>query len=197
MQEWKREYIERLDYEKRLFEKEFHIKLSAKFDPARWVRSYFLREPQVRWSNIQDCGSNCNAIDLWFIVFSERDVNKDYALRMKYKLYKQIYYPYEWEHSCDDTFSWETSNVRLYCKHLYAVLLFIDKNLLEKCKNMAESTFVPNERFLFDAKKIVYSKEKAPEKVSQIFGLMKEELTLNEGYKLERLNRRIDYLRKV
>jgi len=202
MQEWKKEYLRVLEYEKGLFEKEFRIPLSRKFSPDRWVRgtiNYFLKEPEVIWSNIKYCGSGCNTIDIWLRIFSEKDTNKDYAFRIKYRFYSQngLYYPYEWEHSCDDTFSLGTSSINLCCKHLYTGLLFIDKRLRGECEKIAESTFIPNQNFLSHAREIIYSRREASEKLSLLFNLMKKELSLEEGRKLAVLNKRIEYLRKV
>lgn len=207
MQEWKKEYLNVLKYRKKLFEKDFGIKLHETFDPIRWIRGYRIKKPEIRWDNFKyyeeenSSTKKCEAIDIWMLVYSELDEDKDYMFRIKYKPYgrDKTFYPYEYEHCCDDTFSWGISGVRLHCKHLYGVLVFIDENVIPKHLKIriAKTTFRPNQKFLSQAQKIVDSREKVPQKLELIFDLMSDELSLKEGYYLKRLNKRLEYLKKV
>ena len=205
MEEWKKEYFKLLEDEKKLFGWKYKIELDEKFDPRRWVRSYFdSKKPSIRWSNLdfyEECLEEEKSIDIWLLIPS-KEGEKNHELRIKYrpiyKIYNNLkYYPYEFEHSCDDTFSTGTSGHPVYCKHLYKALLFIDEEITPKYREIVKSTFKPNDRFLNETKKIENERIPAVKKIELIFDAMEKYLTLEEGFKLGILNKRLSKLNKV
>jgi len=209
MEDWRKEYYKLLEQKRKLFGWKYKIELAEEFDPRRWARSYFFdKKPKIKWDNLNfydECLEEEKSIDIWLLIPSENDT-KEYDFRIKYRpdTYNRgnnssiiKYYPYEFEHSCIDTFSTGTSGHKLYCKHLYVALKFIDEEISPNYREIAKITFTPNEEFLEEVKWIEKTNAKASEKLEMVFKAMEKMLSLEEGFLLKMMNRRLANLRKV
>lgn len=216
MNQAKREYLQTLRRENWKFSNKYKVHLDYKFDPMRWLRSYQIGEIKLDWPSEggvyemwykKDIGE-CNSFDFWFCIPSMSNAGSVHKIRMN--LSRTVswipgnapvmkFYPSAYEHSCDDTFSIETSyGFILHCKHLYATLREVDK--IRNKFGIGEiplSSFVPSNELLakfssIDREKTVASKEK----LEKTFSLLEQNLHLNELLLLATLNKRISYLKK-
>jgi hypothetical protein len=195
------EYYKTLDTWGSKFSYLFNIEIASTWDPRRWLRSYFLPKPKIKWYgprkidqlvNNSDCHS-CNSLDIWVDVESESKIEViNYTLRLKLRPHRKKLYPVEYEHLCGDTLSTGTGGRRLICKHVHNALNFIDKEF----PHVAPIGFTPNSELLEAFEQIEKERIPAKEKLIKTFRELAIRLSPEEIHYLERLNKRLKYLKK-
>jgi len=213
----RKNYLDNLRKLQRKFSDKYKIKLHSSFDPRSWLKSKNVKV-ELYWPENEDeilkqyelfKKGKCKSIDFTFKVYSKdskQENSKSKYVMIKYSPYKSryssilIFYPTLYHHSCHFCMFQTVSFGKDYitCKHVYASLAKVDEVAKRLLLPIKESYFYPKSLTLQKRfEKIEESRIDAIGKLERTFLLLENELYIGELERLKRLNRRLEFLKKV